>query len=182
MPLAGPERSALLVIDIQERFAPHIHEYERVLARSARMIHAAQELGVPIVVTEQYPRGLGATVLEIRSALPEYCTPIEKTSFSCFGAPAFAERLEATAIDTLFLVGIECHVCVLQTAIEALDRGLAVHVLRDAVGARHIENADAGFDRMARAGAVLSTTEMAIFELLRDSGHPAFRSAQALVK
>jgi nicotinamidase-related amidase len=179
---ADPTRSALLVVDIQERFAPHIHEYERVVARSVQMVLAARAIGLPVFVTEQYPKGLGPTVPDLRTVLPEDCVPIAKTTFSCLGAPDLTERLEAAAIDTLFLVGIECHVCVLQTTLEALERGWTVHVVQDAVSSRHPENAAAGFARMAQAGAVISTSEMAIFELVRDAASPVFRRIQPLVK
>jgi nicotinamidase-related amidase len=182
MALADPAKTALLVVDIQERFVPHIHEYQRMLERSVRMVLAARELALPVFVTEQYPKGLGATVPEILEALPEACEPIAKTTFSCLGAPGLVEQIEAAGAETLLLVGIECHVCVTQTALEALDRGWSVHVVRDAVSSRHEDNAAAGFARMAQAGAVLTTSEMSVFELVRDATLPAFRRVQPLVK
>lgn len=180
MPLADRATSALLVVDIQEKFAPHICGWEGVLDRSVRMVLGARELGIPVLVTEQYPKGLGHTVSAIAEALPEGTPVFEKTSFSCLGAVGLAERLEGR--ESLFVVGIETHVCVLQTVLEALESSLRVHVVRDAVGSRDPANRVAALERMASAGAVVTTSEMALFELLRDAAASEFRAVQRLVK
>lgn len=178
--LARPASSLLLVVDIQEKFVPVIHEAERVIERSARMIQAAKVLGLPVVLTEQYPKGLGRTVsdvLEPAAGAPVY----QKTTFSCL-VPEVVEQLDSRAVETLILVGIEAHVCVLQTALQALERGLAVHVVRDATSSRKPEDTEAALARLIRAGGVATTSEMTILELLGDAGSPAFKQLLPLIK
>lgn len=175
-------RTALAVIDVQESFRPHIEEFSQLAARVARVVEAARLLGVPVVVTEQYPKGLGRTVEEIRAALPEDFEPIEKTAFSSCGAGAFVSKLEEAGARQILLCGIEAHVCVNQTAHDLLALGLQVHILTDCVSSRTAQNRQVGIEKMMRSGAIPSSTELALFELMRDARHEQFKAIQKLIK
>jgi nicotinamidase-related amidase len=175
-------RTALAVIDVQESFRPHIHDFAEVAARVALVTHAARLLGVPVVVTEQYPKGLGRTAGEIRAVLPEGFEPVEKTAFSSCGARPFAARLEEAGARQVLLCGIEAHVCVNQTAHDLLAEGYQVHVLTDCVSSRSAENRLVGLEKMFRSGALPSSTELALFELMRDARHEQFKAIQKLIK
>ncbi len=131
-----PTRTALAVIDVQESFRPHIADFAELAARVALVAHAARLLDVPVVVTEQYPKGLGHTAPEIAAVLPEGFEPVEKTAFSSCGAQAFVSRLEEAGARQVLLCGIEAHVCVNQTAHDLLALGLQVHLLTDCVSSR----------------------------------------------
>ena len=175
-------RAALAVIDVQESFRPHIPDFDGLAARVALAARAARLLGVPVVVTEQYPKGLGRTVDEIRAALPEDFDPGEKTAFSSCGAQAFLARLEQAGARQVILCGIEAHVCVNQTAHDLLALGLQVHLLADCISSRTAENRRAGLDKMQRSGALPSSTELALFELMRDARHEQFKAIQKLIR
>jgi nicotinamidase-related amidase len=170
-----PARTALVVIDMQEKLLPAIEGRAGVLANSLLLLRLAGVLDLPVVLTTQYERGLGGTVPDVRAL----CTsePLDKVSFGCFGDAAFRERLAAlTGRDQLLVAGIESHICVAQTVLGALDAGLHVHVASDAVGARRESNRQVGLARMERAGALLSSAEMAVYELLGRSDGPAFKA------
>ncbi|HEX8560498.1 MAG TPA: hydrolase [Pyrinomonadaceae bacterium] len=175
-------RAALAVIDVQEAFRPHIQDFAGLAERVARVARGALLLNVPVVVTEQYPKGLGRTAAEVGAALPEGFEPIEKTAFSSCGAQEFVARLEAAGARQVMLCGIEAHVCVNQTAHDLLARGYQVHLLTDCVSSRSEENRRAGLDKMLRSGALPSSTELALFELMRDARHEQFKAVQKLVK
>lgn len=170
-----------LCIDIQERLLPHIHGHEELVRRSSILIKGLRVLNVPIVVTEQYTKGLGTTVPEIAAALGTY-DPIEKMSFSCCGNP----KIEATVLGSnrhqFIVFGIEAHVCVQQTVFDLLAQGQKVVVLDDCVSSRSANDARVALERMRDAGAVISTMESVLFELLRVSGTQEFKSISALVK
>ena len=175
-------RAALAVIDVQEAFRQHIPDFTEVAARCALVAHAARLLGVPVIVTEQYPKGLGRTAPEITAVLPDGFEPVEKTAFSSCGAQGFVSRLEAAGARQILLCGIEAHVCVNQTAHDLLARGYQVHVLTDCVSARAEQNRRVGLDKMFRSGALPSSTELALFELMRDARHEQFKAIQRLIK
>ena len=175
-------RAALVIIDMQEAFRPHIADFTETAARVALVAHAAQLLRVPLLVTEQYPKGLGRTVEEIRAVLPESLEIIEKTAFSSCGAQTFVARLEETGARQIIVCGIEAHVCVNQTTHDLLARGLQVHLLTDCITARTAQNRLIGLDKMRHSGALPSSTELALFELMRDAGHEQFRTIQKLIK
>jgi nicotinamidase-related amidase len=175
-------RTALAVIDVQESFRTHIRDFSEMAARVALVAHAARLLGVPVVVTEQYPKGLGRTAAEIRAVLPEDFEPVEKTAFSSCGAAAFVSRLEEAGARQVLLCGIEAHVCVNQTAHDLLALGLQVHILTDCVSSRSAENRQVGLEKMFRSGALPSSTELALFELMRDARHEQFKAIQKLIK
>lgn len=179
-PLLGKDGTVFVVIDIQDTLLKKCHEWERVIDRGVVFIKFCHVVDIPIVATEQYPKGLGRTNLEVGEATGSQFIP--KTTFNCFGEPAFVEAVEGLAPDTLVLAGIEAHVCVLQTALDALDRGYKVHVLADAVSSRADWMATNGLARMAHAGVVVSTTESAMFEIVGDSADPMFKRMLFLVK
>jgi nicotinamidase-related amidase len=169
--------AALVVVDVQEAFRPVVHDFDGVVQGAATLVQGARILGVPVVVTEQYPKGLGATVPELGRHLDDI-EPVEKVCFSAAEADGFdlAGRKQA------LLCGIESHVCVSQTAHGLLERGLEVHVARDAVSSRSEENSELGLHKMETAGAILTSVETALFELLRAADAPEFRRVQELVK
>jgi nicotinamidase-related amidase len=172
------ERAALIVVDVQEAFRKAIPEFDRVAGASATLVEGAEALGVPIVVTEQYPKGLGHTVPEVADHLPDSVRPIEKVRFSA----AEADGFDLDGREQALVCGIETHVCVNQTVLDLIDRGVEVHVAGDAVGSRTDENRELGLHRAERAGAVLTSVETALFELLGGSDVPEFKQVQELIR
>ncbi|HZQ68557.1 MAG TPA: hydrolase [Terriglobales bacterium] len=170
------DQCALVVIDIQEKLLPPIFEKERLLKNSQLLIRLAGILKIPALVSTQYSKGLGNTVPEIASLLPGH-QPTDKHMFSCFGSDAFCSLLKRLPGNrtTLLLCGMESHICVTQTALGALRDGYLVHVASDAVSSRTEWNWKIGLDRMRAAGAIISSAEMMMYELLRSSGVPAFK-------
>ena len=170
------EHCALIVIDIQEKLLPPIFQKEQLVRNSQLLIHAAHILKIPTLVITQYAKGLGATVPEVASLLPG-TEAVDKTLFSCFGSDAFCSLLKHLhgQRSTLLLCGMESHICVTQTALAALRDGYLVHVASDAVSSRTEWNWKIGLDRMRAAGAVISSTEMMIYELMRSSSSAAFK-------
>ena len=162
---------------------PPIWEKERLLRNAQLLIRLAGILKIPAIVSTQYAKGLGETVPEITSLLPD-TTPIDKTMFSCFGSDVFCSMLKRLPGQrtTVLLCGMETHICVMQTALAALRDGYLVHVASDAVSSRTEGNWQVGLDRMRAAGAVISSTEMMTYELLRSSGSPAFKELLPYLK
>jgi nicotinamidase-related amidase len=173
MSLLNRERTALVVVDVQEGFRSY-ESFAGVADACAKLVQAARILGVPRVVSEQYPKGLGHTAKEVGL---EGETPIEKSVFSA----ARAEGFDLGGRDQAVVCGIETHVCVSQTVIDLLERGVEVHVPADAVGSRHAIDYERGLERLERAGAVVSTVEAALFELLERAGTPEFKEVQKLI-
>jgi len=173
MSLLSRERTALVVVDVQEAFRAYA-SFAGVAAASAKLLQGARILGVPRLVSEQYPKGLGHTAPEV--GLQDE-RAIEKTVFSAARAEAFDLEGREQAI----VCGIETHVCVSQTVHDLLERGIEVHVPADAVGSRHQLDYERGLERMERAGAVVSTVEAALFELLERAGTPEFKAVQKLI-
>jgi nicotinamidase-related amidase len=171
------EGAALVVVDVQEGFRPAVVDFERVADEVGKLVEGARALGVPIVVTEQYPQGLGTTVPEVAEHLQDI-EPLEKVRFSAAAADGFDLNGRRQAL----LCGIESHVCVSQTAHDLLDRGVEVHVARDAVSSRTVENRELGLHKMEGAGAILTSVETALFELLGAAGSEEFKTVQRLVK
>jgi len=171
-----PTQCALLVVDIQEKLFPPIFQKEELVRNAKLLIRAAAVLKIPAIVSTQYSKGLGQTVPEIASLLPE-TGAIDKDQFSCFGSDVFCTLLKRMPgnRNTLLLCGMESHICVTQTALAALREGYLVHVASDAVSSRTEWNWRIGLDRMRAAGAVISSTEMMIYELMRSSSSLAFK-------
>ncbi len=178
-----PEQCALIVVDVQEKLLPPIWEKDRLIKNVQLLIRLAGILKMPAIVTTQYAKGLGNTVPEVASMLPE-SAPLDKMTFSCFGSDVFCSLLKRLPGQrtTVLLCGMETHICVMQTALGALREGYLVHVASDAVSSRAEFNWRVGLDRMRAAGAILSSTEMMIYELLRSSGAPAFRELLPYLK
>lgn len=191
MSLLDSSRSILVVIDIQGRLVQQVHRPELVLETSRRLMTFAELFSVPVVLTEQYPKGIGPTEAGLRSTFDGLSTPtffLEKTAFGCCGDAAF-ERLLGQARPGLaperrqiVVAGIEAHVCVMQTVLELLAAGHEVHVCWDAVSGRGEEYRRHALERMAAAGATLTNHESVAFEWARDKNHPQFKAVSALLK
>jgi len=177
------EQCALIVVDIQEKLLPPIFQKERLIRNSQLLIRLAGILKLPTLMTTQYAKGLGGIVSEIASLLPN-TQAIDKHMFSCFGSDTFCSSLKRLPgnRNTVLLCGMESHICVSQTALAALREGYLVHVASDAVSSRSEWNWKIGLERMQAAGAVISSTEMTIYELLRSSGAPAFKELLPYLK
>ncbi|UCG47209.1 MAG: hydrolase [Phycisphaerales bacterium] len=171
----------LVVVDVQGKLAQLMHEKEALFKNIRILIEAARILGIPIVWCQQAPDALGPTIPEVAELLAGV-EPIDKVSFSCCGGGGFNEALAAAGTKQVLLCGIEAHVCIWQTAMELLGKGLDVHVAADAVSSRSRENKQVALDRMAAKGADIVSTEMAIFELLGTAEHPDFRRIAKLLK
>jgi nicotinamidase-related amidase len=178
-----PEQCVLVVIDIQQKLLPPIFQKDQLVRNAQLLIRAAGILKIPALVSTQYAKGLGATVPEIASLL-DGNEPIDKTLFSCFGSDPFCDAVNHLPghRNTLLLCGMESHICVAQTALAALREGYLVHVASDAVGSRTEWNWKIGLDRMRAAGAIISSTEMMIYDLMRSSSSAAFKELLPYLK
>ncbi len=174
--------AVLVVVDVQERFLPVLFEPERAIAACQLLIGGAKLLQVPILVTEQLPEKLGATVPALREALAEAYQPIVKAEFSAFANETFRRAFGATGRTQILLCGIEAHVCIRQTALDALALGYDVFVVEDAVTARYEFLWRSGIQSCVESGAVRVNAEAALFDLLATAEHPQFRAVQGLVK
>jgi len=177
------DQCALIVVDIQEKLLPPIFNKDELVKNSGLLLHAANILKMPVVVTTQYAKGLGPVVPEIASLVGNVRS-IDKLEFSCFGSNEFRSALKSLPgnRNTVLLCGMEAHICVMQTALGALNEGYLVHVATDAIGSRVRWNWDIAIDRMRAAGGVISTTEMMIYELLRSSGTAQFKQMLPYLK
>lgn len=175
------EDCALLIVDIQERLAAVMKHREQVVKNNLRLIELAKLLNVPVIATEQYPKGLGHTVDEIKEALPSY-NPVEKLSFGCCGEPAFMEGLRRLGKKKVILTGMEAHICVLQTALGLVSEGYAVHAVSDAMCSRTKENWKVGLGIMRDAGSVITCTETVLFQLLKVAGTEEFKAVSRMIK
>jgi nicotinamidase-related amidase len=177
------DHPVLVVVDVQERLfnAMDAERRDDMVANVKILLAAAQRLGVPVLVTEQYPRGLGRTLPEVKTLLGD--TPaFEKTAFSCAGAEGFLDRLRALGADQVLLTGIEAHVCVLLTALDLLERGFRVSIVGDAVCSRRPASLETGLAQARQAGAVVTSTETVVFQLLGSADNEAFRELSKLLR
>lgn len=175
-------KAGLLIIDVQEAFRSVIPDFELLATRVSAAARGFQALGLPVFVTEQFPKGLGSTAEEILLALPDDFRVIEKTAFSSCGAAPLVNDLKRLSISQVVICGLEAHVCVNQTAHDLMDRGFEVHLLTDAVASRFEHDRLAGVQKMTASGVVWSSLEMALFELLKDASHEKFKAIQQLIK
>ena len=173
--------SVLVMVDFQGRLAEIVHRADLVVPNALRMIKGSQALSIPILATVQVPEKLGPIVAELGTALGEL-KPAAKTAFSALREPEFMLALDQTSRKQIILMGIEAHVCVLQTGLDLLDMGYQVHVLSDGIFSRTAENHQLALQRLHDDGAIISSVEMALFELIRTSRHPEFRTISKLVK
>ncbi len=180
--LLDSKTTALIVVDIQEAFRNAIPDFALIASRASTAVRCFQILGVPVIVTEQYPKGLGPTAEEIHFVLPDDFEVFEKTAFSSCGADLFVSKLKDLGITQTVLCGLETHVCVNQTAHDLIDHGFQVHLLTDCVCSRFEHDKLAGLAKMQSSGVISSSIEMALFELLRDAKHDHFKEIQSLIK
>ncbi len=172
---------AFLIIDIQERLAIGMKEKDKVINNCLHLIELSKLLNIPVILTEQYPKGLGPTVQEIKDALPEY-KPVVKLTFSCCDEPSFVHEIKKTNKKTLILSGMETHICLLQTCIGLLSDGYNVHIVKDAICSRTKDNWKTGIEFMRDAGAVITCTETVLFQLLKIAGTQEFKKIAARIK
>ncbi|MBU2651265.1 MAG: hydrolase [Bacteroidetes bacterium] len=175
------DNSIGLVIDMQSRLYPFINEHEQLTRNADILIRGMREIGLEIIITEQYTKGLGQTIEPLALALGDY-EPIEKMAFSCCDEPSFYEALTIRNRKFAIITGIETHVCVLQTAIDLLDSGFIPVIVEDCVGSRRINDKSMAIQRMRQSGAIITTYESILFELLQYSGTDTFRAISKLVK
>ena len=173
--------TALLVIDMQEKFVPAISAMGGAAEACARLIRGCRALGVPVLATEQYPQGLGRTGPAVAEALGDF-TPYEKTAFSVFGDPAIAAAISQLNRPNLLLTGVEAHVCVIKSCLDALAAGYAVHWITDAVASRAATDARTAVKRARQCGAFLASAEMVLFQMLDTARHEKFRAISSIVK
>ena len=175
------EESVAVIVDIQEKLLPHIHEGDVILKNCIKLTEGLKSLSVPVIITQQYTRGLGPTVPSIVNMFPEF-SHIEKTSFSCYDEPAFKEKIVSLGRKNIILCGIESHVCVLQTCIDLLDAGFRPIVVDDCVSSRNPNEKRIAIERMRQEGARVTTMESILFELTRRAGSETFKKISGIVK
>jgi nicotinamidase-related amidase len=183
--LAERHRAQLLVIDVQEKLAPHIADGEAATANCERLVRYARRLEVPITLTEHYPKGLGATVVSLRDAAGNETPCFEKIAFSCWRDDAIRNRIEhlhREGRDQIVVAGMEAHVCVGQTVLDLRSENRSVFLVGDAVGSREAVVRDLAIERFRAAGATIVTHEMIAFEWLERGDDPAFRDLIGLIK
>ncbi len=175
------EESALILIDMQEKLVPAMKSDYKIIKKQKLLLESAKELKLPVIVTEQYPKGLGNTITELSECLDNPII-IEKSSFSCFGTEEFEQTLKAKNIINLFLTGIETHVCVLQTALDAICAGYNVFLIDDAVSSRHSKDRRSAINFMRHQDMNILSAEAIIFMLMKTSKHPAFKNISKLLR
>jgi nicotinamidase-related amidase len=176
------EHAALVVIDMQEAFRHVIQDFNEVASRISKAVQGAQLLEVPIIVTEQYPKGLKHTAEEILPHLSTDSNTIEKMCFSSCGVDDFQQLFISRNIKQAIVCGIEAHICVAQTVLDLLSQGIEVHLLVDCITSRKRDSKEVALARLTQAGAVLSNLEMSLFEMLRTADSPHFKAIQSLIK
>lgn len=180
--LLNSDNAVLVVIDVQEKLCRAMSDkvLARLTANSSILLEAAKELGIPVIATVQYVKGLGETLPALKEKLEGVA--LEKMTFSCCGESSFPDKLKELGRNQIIVTGMETHVCVLQTVIELLDTGYCVHLVRDAVMSRSKENWQTGVEAARDAGAVITSTEAALFQLLRVAGTDEFKKLSKLVR
>jgi nicotinamidase-related amidase len=178
--LPNRNTTALLVIDVQERLMPVIQGSEAIFSNVNKLLGGAAVLGISTIVTEQYPKGLGHTCPEI--SIPENVSIDEKMCFSCMRSESVLAKLKQDNITHIIICGVESHICVLKTALEAIEQGFNVHVVQDAVSSRTPENKSAAIERMRQSGAYIVSTEMILFMLIDEAGTDEFKAISRLIK
>lgn len=182
--LVSPDESLLLVVDMQARLAGAMEptDYQQIRGNVAILVKAAVLLGIPLLATEQYPKGLGATDTELAALFPADLTPIDKTSFSCCAVPDVQTTIASSGRHQLLVVGMEAHICVLQTALELSSQGYSVFVPEDGVCSRNPAHRSNAMARMRASGVLVTLTESVLFEWLRDATHEHFKAVTGLLK
>ena len=179
--LLDKEKTGLVVVDIQTKLLPAMGNKERVAGNAVKLVHLARLFDMPVVLTEQNPERIGPTIPEIKDILPSY-SPIEKLDFDSCSLDSFIEQLKSKEIINIILTGIESHICVFQTCVSLIEKGYIVHVPRDAVDSRAEENWLTALNLMEKAGAVITSTETVIFQILKRAGTKEFKEMLKLIK
>ncbi|HEC60283.1 hypothetical protein LCGC14_0997690 [marine sediment metagenome] len=181
--IATKQGSVLVLIDIQQRLTTVMPDGigQRLIAQVAILLKASQALSIPVIVTEQYPKGLGPTESVLKSLLPEVTPIIEKTNFSAAKVDEFVATIVQAKRRQIILTGMETHICILQTALDLQQQGYQVIVVEDAVSSRTITNQQNALQRLRQAGVIISNVESIIFEWLGDAKHPVFKSLSKLI-
>ena len=183
MTLLSATDTVLVVVDVQERLVPAVSDRDPIVWNTRRLIDGAKLFDVPVIVTEQYPKGLGPTMPELIAALPEGAPVIEKKSFSACLVPEFLEKLRrCESVHKVLLTGMETHVCILQTALDLLSLGYEVHLAVDAVGSRFAGDRKIAIRRLESSGVLLTTTESVLFQWCRTADAPQFKAVSRLVR
>ncbi|MDQ2747266.1 MAG: hydrolase [Acidobacteriota bacterium] len=177
-----PSETALVVVDVQEAFRSSINDFVPIASRISTIVRGFQILDLPIIITEQYPKGLGRTAEEILFSLPPDHEFIEKTAFSSCGASSFLEKLKSANASQIVLCGLETHVCINQTAHDLLSEKYQVHLLEDCVGSRFTPDKEIALKKMQMSGVIPSSVEMVLFELMKDAKNEHFKQIQELIK
>jgi len=175
------ENTLTLVIDFQTKMMPSILDHEELAQKSATFIKGCRILGVPIITTQQYSKGLGDTIAEIKDALGDF-EPVEKISFSCCGNDEFKAKLAKEGKKNILVTGVEAHICVQQTVLDLLQGGYSIYVIADCIGSRFEVNRRYADKRMEQAGAILTTAESALFEMMVSADHPKRKEITNIVK
>ena len=178
--IINPKKTAFILIDLQEKFIPVINNIDEVINNSNILVKASEILKIPLLVTEQYPKGLGKTSEKVE--LAKGVEKIEKNEFSCFECNKFADKIKKLGVESIVIFGIESHVCILQTALSALEKKIDVHVISDAVSSRTKENKLIGIERMRQSGVFIASTEMILFQLMKTADKKEFKEVQNLIK
>jgi len=179
--MLSPDDAVLVVIDIQGKLAQLMYQKQIVFENAQRIIKGMQMLDIPIIVTEQNPKGLGPTIPEISALFPHF-HPLPKFAFSCCADQGFSQRLTDLRRRQVLISGIEAHVCIYQTSLDLMSQGYEVHVVADAVSSRTAENREIALQRMRDEGVKITSTEMALFELLKSAEAPCFREMSRMIK
>ena len=175
------ENTGLLIVDAQEKLMGVMGNPDRVSERIIQLLQLARVFNLPVILTEQYSKWLGPTIPAVKAVLPEY-RPIEKLDFNCCNVDLFNTRLKEKALNQIILVGVETHICVFQTCVSLLQKGYTVHVPHHAVDSRTEDNWNIGLSLMKEAGAVITSTETVIFQIMKRAGTKEFKEMLKVVK
>ena len=179
--ILAKENTAFVIVDMQEKLLPYVIDKEKVVENVQMLIKFADIMSIPIILTEHYPKGLGKTVPEVSEVLKNYA-PITKVIFSCCSAKGFLPRLKELGAKRIMIAGIESHICVEQTTLDVMRAGFDVHVIADAISSRTMENKNIGIEKMRQFNAVISSTEMAMYEIMERADTKEFKEVLKLVK
>ncbi len=179
--LLDKEHTGIVLVDVQKKLMAVMGKKERVIENISKLLHLSRVYHLPVILTEQYPKMIGPTIPEIKEVLPSY-DPIEKMDFNCCAVELFNNRLESTRLKHIILLGVESHVCVFQTCVTLLEREYNVQVAKDAVDSRTDENWHVGLELMREAGAVITSTEAIIFQILKRAGTKEFKEMLKIIK
>lgn len=174
--------SALIIIDIQSKLFPFISNYEELEKRCLKLIQGIQIFELPIIITEQYPKGIGNTIESIVQQLGNSYKPIEKLHFSCCGSKEFLEKINKLNKQNLIIIGIEAHVCVMQTTLDLLNLNYSSYIIQDCISSRNLNDKNIAIERLRQAGAIVTTYESILFEICKMSGTNEFKEISKIVK